>query len=160
MPTVGRQNRGTLVVWSWHSRPLRNPGQRKNSPRTFTGQRAGEALPPSGRPAGSQSSVPSTPICPPTHTLCYLCLPCFLSCQQVLDSLFSLVVLDNRRHGERKSWVDGPSAITPHTHHRKKAHLLAQWHQHCQAHPWHLGILPHPAGLEDPLFHVVLKVKS
>lgn len=53
--------------------------------------------------AGSHSSIPSTPTCPPAHSLCHLCLPCFLSCRQVLDSLVSLVVLDNRRHGERKS---------------------------------------------------------
>lgn len=151
---------GTLEVWSWHSMPLGNPGQRKISPRTSRGQYTGGSPPPSGEPAGSQFSVPSIAACPPTHTLCHLCLLCFLSCRWVLDSLVSLVVLDNRHDGEHKSWVDGPSHITPHAHHQMRPHLLTQWRQHCQAHPWHLEILSHPEGLEDPLLQAVLKVKS
>lgn len=39
-------------------------------------------------------------------------------------------------------------------------HLLGQGSQQCQAHPWHLGILPCRGTREDPSLQVVLQVTA
>ena len=173
----------TVEVWSWHSKPLRDSGQRKTAPGPWTqrvlaeesalfnpgasGDRTQETLCLllvgllGGSPPLCPSWTPSNSTCPPAHALCYLCPPCFLSHLRLLDFRASLMVLDNRCHGGCKVWAGWTfrhhSPLPPQD---PGPHLLAQWDQRCQAHPWHPGIPQLLESPEDPSLQVVLKVKS
>lgn len=112
-------------------------------------------------PAPRPSLTPRNPTCPPTHSLCYLCPPCFLSHLRLLVSRASLVVLDNRCHRECQGWAGWVfRRHSPHPPQDPGSHLSAQWGQCCQSRPWHLGIPQLLESLEDPSLQVVLKGKS